>query len=130
MIDTETVLAASSLLLGIHTYFALCGQDSVRVLFIGMLLRQIYRTTLTVHWDSPTILSIYVDDDELFSSQTYLALCAGGSMMQSQPPVIRMYAVMFVLFEIAVAVFLKGEHNVDIYIAIMTYITVCYWTRI
>jgi hypothetical protein len=102
--STNVPLVGLSLLLGICIMvYGYMHNSTIRMLIIGMIFRQLYRTSLTVHWTHHMMsLSVTTVNNDLFPIQTYLAICIAGIMMQSS--MVMIYYAMFMLFEIAVII--------------------------
>lgn len=107
------------------------------LLIIGVLLRQLcqYINRLpcpeNVIWNDPgfpsLIMNYKVTNDFFFSGHTLSALVFGFEMLTSQYIIIKMYAILYMICEIAFILATRAHYFMDIYGATTTYFMMRYF---
>ena len=109
------------------------------ILLGGIILRQICQFINSspmpenVIWLDPNfpaiIVTYYATNDFFFSGHTYISICAGMEIMKINSVFAKLYAILFIFYEIMFIIVINGHYFMDIYGAIATYFMMTYLTN-
>lgn len=121
----------------IYDFFANNNYRPMYLLILGVLLRQICQyinrlpTPSSVIWYDPGfptfVMNYNVTDDFFFSGHTLTSFIFGIEIMSSKNLFVKLYAILYMFFEITFVLVTHAHYFMDIYGAIATYFMMRYF---
>jgi len=132
----STLLIDLSLIYMVYDFLFYNNYKVIITLFIGLILRQMCQfinrlpTPKDMIWFDPqfgTLTMVYqVTNDFFFSGHTLIALIMGLEFYNTTSMLIKILAIIFMMYEILFILIINGHYFMDVYGAIATYFMINY----